>query len=81
MEEENPKDPSRKYVRREAVVSDVTWEQFYENFSNKFEKYSVHQIEDWFLKNTKAAVFDRGNIPKNVMTAISDFAQNIVVIR
>lgn len=50
-------------------------------FRAEFSSYAEHIVAAWFLRSTKLELLDRQSQLRNFLTMVSDFAENILVVR
>ena len=69
------------FYRTDKIVTDMSLSMFLESFSSSFPKYVEHLVIGWYLRNAKAEGFSERCMPNHMMWMISDFAQNIQVVK
>ena len=68
------------FSRLEKVYTLMSVHDFIKENNVKFREYIEHVISHWFLRSTKLEIWKPSEGRKNILTFVTDFAENISVV-
>ena len=71
----------KDYTRIEPVKIQLTFAEFVERFKRLFGEFAHHIVISWYLANCKLELQMCRPSRSNIMFIVSDFAENVVVVR